>query len=138
MIKRKCFDTIVVTSQSGYIFHFDFHLQYIICSKYKLLIIHLILNSHEISFVHNSICQVILKFCTQHESIIAMLCAKLKKKKKHGSIITMLCAKFKKNDRANEKYVVGKWDFTIFEFKVRFRRISYIAAALDNINLKTT
>ena len=58
------------------------------------------LKSHETLFACNLShrCPIILKFCTEH-----------------GSGTAMLCAKFQ-NDRATEMYVVDEWDLLTFEF----------------------
>ena len=67
---------------------------------------HLKLKSHEISFVHiiSFNCPISLKFCTEH-----------------GSDTAVLCAKFQL------AWVFGKRGFARFEFKMSFGRISYIA-----------
>ena len=44
----------------------------------------------------------------------------------HGSIIAVLCAKFQ-TDWIIETDVMDQWDFTRFEFKTSFGQISYIA-----------
>ena len=66
---------------------------------------HLGLKSLEISHVHNTqfSCQIILKSCTEH-----------------GSIIAMLCAKFQ-NDWNNEQYFMANKVLTRFEFKMSFQ-----------------
>ena len=71
---------------------------------------HLKLKSHEILFIHNIHFsdQIIFKFCTEH-----------------GSNTAVLCAKFH-NDLTTEQWGMGKWDFTRFEFEMRFRWISFI------------
>ena len=72
---------------------------------------HLKLKSREVSFACNlfSSYPIILKFCTEH-----------------GNITAMLCAKFQ-NDCITETGVIEKRDFMIFEFKRSLRWISYIA-----------
>ena len=72
---------------------------------------HLKLKSCEISFVHNIHlnCPMGLKFCTEH-----------------GSDTAVLCAKFQ-TDRWTEAWVMSKRDFVRFEFKMNFGRISHIA-----------
>ena len=67
--------------------------------------LNLILNSNLLKYsstITSFICPIVLKFCTEHSSITAMLCAKFW------------------NDQTTEKWVVGKWVFSRFEFKVRF------------------
>ena len=70
--------------------------------------IHPKFKSCSISFVHNIhfSCSIILRFCTEH-----------------GSITAVLCVKFQ-NDWATGKRIMGKWDFTRFEFKTSFIGIS--------------
>ena len=72
---------------------------------------HLKLKSLENSFVHNILfnCPIILKVCTEQDSITALLCTKFQ------------------NDRVSEYQVMRKRDFTIFGFKMSFGRMSYIA-----------
>ena len=67
--------------------------------------------SREISFVHDIRfnCPIGLKFCIEH-----------------GSDTAVLCAKFQ-SDQSIEAWVMDKRDFTRFEFKMNFGRISYIA-----------
>ena len=63
---------------------------------------HLELKYHEISFGHNLLlsCQIILKFCTEH-----------------GSITAVLCANFQ-NDLATEIGILGVQVSAKFEFKM--------------------
>ena len=56
-------------------------------------------------------CWIVLKFCTEH-----------------GSITAVLCAKFQ-NDLATKMGIVDERDFARFKFKMRFGRISYIGTA---------
>ena len=65
----------------------------------------------EISFVRNTRfnCPIGLKFCTEHASDTAVLCAKFQ------------------SDRSTEAWVMGKRDFARYEFKLNFGRISYIS-----------
>ena len=72
--------------------------------------IHLQLKSREISLAHNSgfSWPIALKFCTEH-----------------GSIIAVLCAKFQ-TDWTIEMDVMEERVFARFEFKMSFGRISYI------------
>ena len=69
------------------------------------------LKSHEISFAHNSCFSwpIPLKFCTEH-----------------GSITAVLCAKFQ-TDWIIEMDVMDERDFARFEFRMSCGRISYIA-----------
>ena len=73
--------------------------------------IHLKLKSREISFAHNPCFSwpITLKFCTEH-----------------GSITAMLCAKFQ-TDWTIETDVMDGQVFARFEFKMSLGRISYIA-----------
>ena len=73
--------------------------------------IHLKLKFHEISFAHNSCFSspIALKFCTEHDSVTAVLCAKFQ------------------TDWTIETDVMDERDFVRFEFKMSFGRISYIA-----------
>ena len=72
---------------------------------------HLKLKSRKISFVHNSHIEfpIILKFCTEH-----------------GSTTAVLCAKFQ-NYWTIKTDVMDERDFTRFEFKMLFGQISHIA-----------
>ena len=72
---------------------------------------HLKLKSRENSFVHNIRfnCPIGLKFCTDHDSAIVVLCIKFQ------------------SDQSTEALVMGKREFASFEFKMNFGRISYIA-----------
>ena len=67
--------------------------------------------SRESSFAHNSLLNraIVLKFCTEHRSDTAVLCAEFQ------------------NDWINENDVTDERDFTTFEFKIRFGRIYHIA-----------
>ena len=78
---------------------------------------HIKLRSREISFAHNSLrnCQIVLKYCTEH-----------------GSITAVLCAKFQ-NDLTNEMDVLDERDFARFEFEMSFGRISHVATALRSL-----
>ena len=71
---------------------------------------YLSLKSRVISLVHNLLlnCQIISKFCTEHGSIIAVLCANCQ------------------NDLTTEMDVLDKRDFARFPFKMSFGRITYI------------
>ena len=73
--------------------------------------IHPKLKFREISFTNKVLrsCQIISKFCTEH-----------------GSVIAVLCAKFR-NDLTTEIGLMGERDFARFEFKMIFVWISYIA-----------
>ena len=83
---------------------------------------HLKLKSRDISFVHNIRfhCPIGLKFCTEH-----------------GSDTAVLCAKFQ-NDRSTEAWVMDKRDFARFEFKMNFGRISYIVLWLTVLHRNRT
>ena len=83
---------------------------------------HLKLKSCENSFVHNIrlSCLNVLKFC-----------------KGHGSITAVLCAKFQ-NDWITHKWVMGEQNFTRFEFKMSFGRISYNAQHLWCLSITYT
>ena len=71
---------------------------------------HLKLKSAEILYVHNLLINhsIVLKFCPEH-----------------GSDTAMLCAKFQ-NDWTTETDFMDERDIARFEFKMSFRRISYI------------
>ena len=72
---------------------------------------HIKLDSREVSFTRNLFCNypIVLKFCIEH-----------------GSDTAVLCAKFQ-NDRTMETGVMDERDFARFEFKISFGRISYTA-----------
>ena len=74
---------------------------------------HLKLKSRQISSLHNirSNCPIVLKFCTEYDDITAAPCAKLQ------------------NDWINDKWVMGKREFAIFQFKSLFGRVSKFAPA---------
>ena len=78
--------------------------------KYGMSETHLKLNSRKIPFAHNSCFswKIILKFCTKHSGITAVLCAKFQT----DWII--------ETDEMNER------DFARFKFKMSFGWISYI------------
>ena len=67
--------------------------------------------SHKISFAHNLFLsyEIILKFCTEHESDTAVLCAKSQ------NYFTILLD------------IIDGWDFVGFAFKMSFTGISCIA-----------
>ena len=71
---------------------------------------HLKLESHEILFDHKSHFnnQIILKFCTAHDSITVVLCTKFQ------------------NNWTTQTYVMDERNFARFEFKMSSRQISYI------------
>ena len=73
------------------------------------------LKPDEISFVQNAYfsCQIALKICAEHGS--------------YGSYTAVLYAKFQ-NDFPTEQCVMGKRDFTRFEFKMCLGLTSCIAA----------
>ena len=96
----------------------EFHEPHQICrcpgglSQYRIsLQIHIQLKSHESLYAHilSLNCQIILKLCTEHGSITAVLCAN--------------CW----NDLTTEMDVLDELVFTRFEFMMRFG--SYIATA---------
>ena len=82
---------------------------------------HLKLKSREISFFHNTRVNnpIILIFCTEHDSITAVLRVKCQ------------------NDWTTETDVIDEQDFARFEFKMSFARISYITQhrGFDGLNL---
>ena len=82
-----------------------------LCNKGYLSETHLKLKSCDIWFVHKSSLSrpIVLQFCTEH-----------------GRITGVLCAKFL-NVWTIETDVIDERDFTRFEFKMIFGRISYIA-----------
>ena len=71
---------------------------------------HLKLKSREISFVHNLLLSksIVLKFCTEHDSEAAVLCAKFQ------------------NDWWTENSVMDERVFARFESDMSFRRISIL------------
>ena len=72
---------------------------------------HLKFKSRDISFDHNLLLshQIVLKFCTEH-----------------GSITAVLGANFQ-NDLAIDIYVMDERDFARFKLKMTFGRLSHIA-----------
>ena len=58
---------------------------------------------------------IILKVCTEHDNVIAMVCAKFQ-----FNLMT-------------ESDIMDKWDFKTFEIKMRFSWISYITTTPDTI-----
>ena len=78
---------------------------------------HLKLKSCENSFTHNFQLNnpIILKLCTEHGSMTAVLCAKCQ------------------NDWMTKTYVMDEQVFTKFEFKMHFGRISYTAQGPSTI-----
>ena len=101
-----------------------------LCATRYLSETHLIPKSVEIWFAHSLFLNylIILKFCTEH-----------------GSFTALLCAKFQ-NDLTTEMDVMDERDFARFEFKMSFGWISYIAhiseyhcngGAVYNIRIKS-
>ena len=73
-------------------------------------IIFLRISRNRLQNIHR-ICQIAHKICAEH-----------------GGDPAVFYAKFQ-NDLTIELHIVGKIDFTRFEFKMCFRRISYVATA---------
>ena len=86
------------------------------CNMGYLSETHLKLKSRKISFIHNSHSKfpIVLKFCTEH-----------------GSTTVVLCAKFH-NNWTIKMGDMDERNFTRFEFKMHFRRMSHTAHTPDH------